>query len=201
MKNKMYDYEEKYYKKGYKLIAGVDEAGRGCLAGPLVVASCILKPDYKNDLINDSKQLSDKKRRILYQEIIDNCIEYKIIEIPAEEAEKQIKDAAKKGMKLALEQLKNKPDIALIDYEQIDTNIKIESIIKGDAKSITIAAASILAKVYRDDLMIELSKQYPLYGFEKHKGYGTEKHLQAIKENGPIKGVHRTSWVPQSYKE
>ncbi len=191
----LYQYEQDCYDQGYKLIAGVDEVGRGCLAGPCVVCCCILKPGYYNKEINDSKRLSDKKRRFLVDEIKANCLAYKIVEIPAEEVELNVKAAARKGMKVAIESISTKPDIALVDYEKVDTKIPTMSIVKGDEKSISIAAASILAKVYRDDLLIQLAKDYPCYDFENNKGYGTKKHLQALNEFGPIKGVHRISWI------
>ncbi len=195
MKNNLREYEDSYSKQGYKLIAGVDEVGRGCLAGPCVVCACILKPGYYNEKINDSKKLTDKQRRELIEEIKANSIEYQLITIEANVVEKNVKQAARKGMKEALEKLTNIPDIALVDFEKVDTDIKTHPITKGDEKSISIAAASILAKVYRDDLMIMLAKQYPQYDFENNKGYGTKKHRDAINKYGIIKGVHRESWI------
>lgn len=198
MKNNMYAYENKYFYKGYKNIAGVDEVGRGCWAGPLVVASVVLPPRYRNNEINDSKTLSIKKREQLFDVIIKDAIDYQIIFIDPIEVDKlNPKKASIEGMKQALSSLKVKPDICLVDYEKInDSNQKVESITKGDGKSISIAAASIIAKVARDRYMIQINDKYPQYNFKKHKGYGTLEHLKALKKYGPIKGFHRFSYKP-----
>lgn len=199
MKSKnLYYYEKKYARQGYKKIAGLDEVGRGCWAGPLVVAAVILPINYVNNEINDSKTLSNKKRMELYDVITKVAIDYSIVFIDAKEVDKlNPKQASIIGMQRALTNLNhNKPDVALIDAENIQTEITTKSIIKGDLKSITIASASILAKVSRDLYMMNISKKYPQYFFEKHKGYGTLLHLKALKKYGPIIGFHRFSYKP-----
>ena len=190
------EFEKKYYDLGYKYIAGSDEAGRGPLAGPLVVAACILPMNYENKLINDSKKLTDKKRRILYETIKKDALCYHIEVIDIETIDKiNIYQASKLGMKICLEKLSIKPEVALLDAMKLDLDYPVESIIKGDAKSLSIAAASILAKVYRDDLMLEYAKEYPGYDFENNKGYGTKKHLMALDEIG-ITPIHRKTYEP-----
>lgn len=198
MKNNMYVYENKYFYKGYKNIAGVDEVGRGCWAGPLVVAAVILPPRYRNNQINDSKTLPIKKREELFDIIVKDAIDYQIIFIDPIEVDKlNPKSASIEGMQRALAGLKIKPDIALVDYEKInDPKQKVESITKGDAKSISIAAASIIAKVARDRYMIQINDKFPQYNFKKNKGYGTLEHLKALKKYGPIKNFHRFSYKP-----
>ena len=190
------EYESKYYEKGLTLIAGSDEAGRGPLAGPLVVAACILPKGYQHELINDSKKLTDKKRRMLYETIKKDALAYHIEVIDIETIDKiNIYQASKLGMKICLEKLSIKPEAALLDAMNLDMDYPVESIIKGDEKSLSIAAASILAKVYRDDLMIEYSKEYPQYQFEKNKGYGTKVHLEALDKYG-ITPLHRKTYEP-----
>lgn len=195
----MLDYEKKYEGQ---IIAGIDEAGRGPLAGPVVCACVIMPLDEENiiDGINDSKKLSEKKREILYDKIIEKAISYSIVEVDEKTIDEiNILQATKLGMKMALENLKTKPDIVLIDAVKIDTEIKQDNIIKGDALSYNIAAASILAKVYRDRLMTELSKDYPQYNFEKHKGYGTKEHIEALKKYGKCK-LHRNTFIKNFIK-
>lgn len=191
----MFEYEEKYKTLG--LIAGMDEAGRGPLAGP-VVCACVIMPLEKEkiiDGINDSKKLTPKKREELYEKIVSTAIAYSIIEVDEETIDKiNILQATKLGMKKALESLSVKPAVVLIDAVKIDTDIKQEDIIKGDAKSYNIASASILAKVYRDRLMVKLAQEYPEYHFEKHKGYGTKDHIDALKKFGKCK-IHRNSFI------
>ena len=190
------EYESKYYEKGFTLIAGSDEAGRGPLAGPLVVAACILPKGYQHELINDSKKLTDKKRRMLYEIIKNDAIAYHIEVIDIDTIDKiNIYQASKLGMKICLEKLNVKPQVALLDAMNLDMDYPVESIIKGDEKSLSIAAASILAKVYRDDLMIEYSKEYPQYQFDKNKGYGTKVHLEALDKYG-ITPIHRKTYDP-----
>ena len=190
------EYESKYYEKGLTLIAGSDEAGRGPLAGPLVVAACILPKGYQHELINDSKKLTDKKRRMLYEIIKKDALAYHIEVIDIETIDKiNIYQASKLGMKICLEKLSIKPEAALLDAMNFDMDYPVESIIKGDEKSLSIAAASILAKVYRDDLMIEYSKEYPQYQFDKNKGYGTKVHLEALDKYG-ITPIHRKTYEP-----
>ena len=190
------EYESKYYEKGLTLIAGSHEAGRGPLAGPLVVAACILPKGYQHELINDSKKLTDKKRRMLYETIKKDALAYHIEVIDIETIDKiNIYQASKLGMKICLEKLSIKPEAALLDAMNLDMDYPVESIIKGDEKSLSIAAASILAKVYRDDLMIEYSKEYPQYQFDKNKGYGTKVHLEALDKYG-ITPLHRKTYEP-----
>ncbi len=190
------DYETKYYEKGLNYIAGSDEAGRGPLAGPLVVAACILPKNYHNDAINDSKKLTDKKRRELFEVIKKDALAYHIEVIDIDTIDKiNIYQASKLGMKICLENLKIKPEAALLDAMNLDMDYPVESIIKGDEKSITIAASSILAKVYRDNLMIEYAKEYPQYDFVHNKGYGTKKHLEALDKYG-ITPLHRKTYEP-----
>lgn len=188
-------YEQELLDKGYKLIAGIDEAGRGALAGPLVVASVILPSNYQNSLINDSKALNDKTRRMLYKEIVNNALDYAIIVIDVEEITKyNIYQATKRGMLKALNSLKEY-DASLSDAMNLENGKPNISLIKGDRLSQTIAAASILAKVYRDDLMLDYDRDYPEYSFKDHKGYGTKKHLSAIEEKG-ILPIHRPTFEP-----
>ena len=190
----MLDYERKF--KG-KVIAGIDEAGRGPLAGP-VVCACVIMPLENDNIIegiNDSKKLTEKKREQLYDKIIDKALSYAIVEIDEKTIDKiNILNATKLGMKKALETLKIKPDIVLIDAVKIETEIMQENIIKGDAKSYNIAAASILAKVTRDKLMVDLDKKYPEYNFKKHKGYGTKEHIENLKKFGKCE-IHRNSFI------
>ena len=190
------EFETKYYEQGLVYIAGSDEAGRGPLAGPLVVAACILPKGYENELINDSKKLTDKKRRYLYDIIKKDALAYHIEVIDIETIDSiNIYQASKLGMKICLEKLKIKPEVALLDAMKLEMDYPVESIIKGDERSVSIAAASILAKVYRDDLMIELDKEYPGYGFAKNKGYGTKEHLLALDTLG-ITPIHRKTYEP-----
>ena len=190
----MLDYENKY--KG-KRIAGIDEAGRGPLAGP-VVCACVIMPldeDKLIDGINDSKKLAEKKREELYDKIIERAIAYSIVEVDERTIDRiNILNATKHGMKRALDGLKVKPDIVLIDAVKLDTNLPQDNIIKGDAKSYNIASASILAKVYRDRLMKELSEKYPQYNFAKHKGYGTKEHIENLKKYGKCE-LHRETFI------
>ncbi len=187
------------YEKRYEgmLIAGIDEAGRGPLAGP-VVCACVIMPLEDNMIIegiDDSKKLSAKKREGLYEKIIQRAKAYSIVEIDEKTIDEiNILQATKLGMKKALETLQIKPDIVLIDAVKIDSEIKQDNIIKGDALSYNIAAASILAKVYRDRLMIKLDERFAGYGFAQHKGYGTKLHVEALKKLGAT-AVHRKSFI------
>ena len=192
------DYERALYKKGYKFIAGCDEAGRGPLAGPVVAAAVIFDKNYHNDEIDDSKKLSDKKRRKLFQEINENAIAYEITIISPEKIDEiNIYEASRLAMFESVKRLQVKPDYILTDAMPLkNITIPQENIIKGDAKALSIAAASILAKVTRDDIMIELDRQYPQYGFAKHKGYPTKEHLSALQQYGAIEGVYRYSYGP-----
>jgi len=192
------DFQEQFYSDKVKLIVGVDEAGRGPLAGPVVAAACILPRAYINKEINDSKQLSEKKREELFDIIKENAIAYGVGIVSAEEIDTlNIYEATKKAMREAIANLKHEFDLILTDAMPLKGyDVEVIPIIKGDAKALPIAAASIIAKVTRDRMCKELGEKYPEYGFEVHKGYGTKKHMDALKKYGPIKGVHRYSYKP-----
>ena len=193
----MLDYELEYYKSGKKLIAGVDEAGRGPLAGPVCVAAVIMpfEQDKIIEEINDSKKLTEKKREQLFEKIKNTAISYNIVFVDEKTIDSiNILNTTKLGMKQAIEGLGVKPELVLIDAVKIDTCVPTESIIKGDAKSYNIAAASILAKVTRDKLMVELDKKYPEYNIKKHKGYGTKEHIENLKKFGKCE-IHRNSFI------
>ena len=170
-----------------KTVCGIDEAGRGSLAGPVTAAAVILPKNYKNSLIRDSKKINDQKRNHLYDEIIKNCITYSIISVEAKKIDEiNILNATYQAMNLAIDKLKIKPDKIIIDGNSFKAKKKIdfECIVGGDDKYISIAAASILAKVKRDEIMCKLSTQFPMYDWEKNKGYGTEKHKEMIYKHG-----------------
>lgn len=194
--NEMKVYETKWRDKGYKYIAGVDEVGRGPLAGPVVAAAVILPEDFFLPGIDDSKKISEKKRNE-YEEIIRReAIAVSVARIDAPEIDSvNIYEATKKAMLAAIASLNTTPEVLLIDAMKLETPYVVESIIKGDAKSVSIAAASIVAKVARDRLMVELSSQFPEYGFQQNMGYGTREHLQAIQMHG-ITPYHRKSFAP-----
>lgn len=192
----MCTYEEAAYNEGIKIIAGIDEAGRGPLAGPVVAACVILPEEVFIKGLNDSKKLTPSKRDLLYEEIREKAValgvgmaDEKCID------EINILNATKRAMKMAVESIKPVPELLLIDAVKLDdVGIRQLPIIKGDALSISIAAASIIAKVTRDSLIDEMDEHYPLYGFKKHKGYGTEEHINAIKKYG-ICPIHRLSFT------
>ena len=189
--------EEKAKTNGYKYICGVDEAGRGPLAGPVCAAAVILPENCNIDGLDDSKKLSEKKREQLYDIIISTAVSYCISYASVEEIEQyNILGATFLAMNRAIDGLSVKPDFALIDGNRVPKDIKIdcETVVKGDSKSYSIAAASILAKVSRDRLMLKYDEMYPEYGFRKHKGYGTKDHYTAIKQNG-ICEIHRVSFL------
>lgn len=197
----MLQFEKEFASQGKKLIAGIDEAGRGPLAGPVVVASVIMPLDNIIDGINDSKKLSEKKRNDLFEKIKQTAISYHIEVIDEKIIDDiNILNATKLGMKNCIDKLDKTPDIVLIDAVKIDSDVQTVSIIKGDAKSYSIAAASILAKVYRDNLMLQYDKEYPVYNFAKHKGYGTKMHIDAIKQYG-ICPIHRRTFVKNFYEQ
>lgn len=181
---------------GISLIAGVDEVGRGPLAGPVVVCAIIMnlsKPILED--VDDSKKVSEKKREMLYDKILDNCIAYSIsVQDENVVDEINVLNATKNAMKESIKNLSIKPEIVLIDAVNIDIDIPTKSIIHGDALSYSIACASIIAKVYRDRMMVEFGKEYPTYNFAKHKGYGTKIHIEAIKKYGICK-IHRKTFV------
>lgn len=194
---KLKEYENKLYDEGLNYIGGIDEAGRGPLAGPVVVACVVLPRDSMIEGINDSKKISETKREKLYDIILEEAVSYGVGIIWQDEIDKiNILEATKKALTLSLEQMKIKPDRILVDaLEKIDTKgIPYTSVIKGDAKMYSIGAASIIAKVTRDRIMRQYDEIYPEYEFAKHKGYGTAKHIQVIKENG-ICPLHRKTFV------
>ena len=197
-----FSYENIARQKGYKFICGVDEAGRGPLAGPVCAAAVILPPDCIIDGLNDSKKISEKKREMLFEQIIQKAVSYSVAYGTLEEIEKyNILEATYLAMNRAIDGLSQKADFALIDGNRIPKNIKIpcETVVKGDSKSWSVAAASILAKVTRDRLMLEYDKKYPQYNFAKHKGYGTKAHYEAIKEYGVCE-IHRLSFLKNVFR-
>lgn len=189
--------EENLYEQGCNSICGIDEAGRGPLAGPVVVAAVIMPRNSMIEGVNDSKKVSEKKREVLYEQILQEAISYGIGIIDQKEIDNiNILNATKKGLTTAVQALTVRPDRIIVDaLEHIDTcHIPYTSIIKGDAKCYSIAAASIIAKVTRDRIMRQWDEIYPKYGFAKHKGYGTKAHIEAIKEYG-LTPIHRLSFV------
>ena len=191
----LWEYENKLYKQGINYIGGVDEVGRGPLVGPVVAACCVLPKDFVLEGLTDSKKLSEKKRNVFFDYIKDNCICYGIgIVEPEIIDEVNIYQATKIAMKQAISKVEEQIDLehVLIDAMPLDLDIPTTSIIKGDSKSISIAAASVLAKVTRDSMMYELDKKYPQYGYASHKGYPTKKHLEAIHKYGLIEGYRKT---------
>jgi ribonuclease HII len=192
----MYQYENELYNQGLKYIAGVDEAGRGPLAGPVVAAAVILKKDAKLKYVNDSKQLTEKQRDLALIEIKENALAIGIGISSVDEIDRiNIYRAAREAMLSAIYQLKIRPDFLLIDAMPMEIDIPLKSMIKGDTLSVSIAAASIVAKTTRDAYMIEMDKVFPQYNFKQHKGYGTKEHLEAIKTYG-ITPIHRKTFKP-----
>lgn len=195
--NVLKEFEQNLYKTGLTYIAGIDEAGRGPLAGPVVVGVAIMKPDSFIEGVNDSKKVSEKKREKLYEQITEEAIDWAVGIVDQNEIDEiNILNATKKALHMAISNLKVRPDRILVDaLEHIDTcGVPYTSIIKGDAKVYSISAASIIAKVTRDRMMQEYDELYPQYGFAGHKGYGTAKHIAAIKEYGACP-IHRKSFI------
>lgn len=192
---KMLEYEKDLYSKGYEYICGIDEAGRGPLCGPVVAAAVILRKSDKIEGVNDSKKLSEKKREQVFEEIRKRAIAYSVGIVDEKTIDEiNILEATRLAMKKAVEGLKQKPDYALVDAEKkVPIDTPYTPIIKGDTLSESIAAASIIAKVTRDRMIVELDKQYPEYNFAKNKGYGTKEHTEAIKEHG-LCPAHRRSF-------
>lgn len=192
----MKEFENELYESGIKYIAGIDEVGRGPLVGPVVTAAVILPRDFYDERINDSKKLTEKKRELLYDVIMENAISVGI-GISSEDVidDINILEATKKAMIEAVNNLSVKPEHLLIDAVKLNVDIPQTSIIKGDAKSESIAAASIIAKVTRDRMMIELDREHPEYDFKHNKGYGTKKHIEAIEKYGILK-EHRKTFAP-----
>ncbi len=197
-----FTYESNAKLKGFKFICGVDEAGRGPLAGPVCAAAVILPDDCQIEGLNDSKKLTEKKREALYDVIIEKAVSFSVAYGTLEEIEQyNILNATYLAMNRAIEGLNIPADYALIDGNRVPTGIKVpcETVVKGDAKSCSIAASSILAKVTRDRLLLEYAKEYPEYGFEKHKGYGTAAHYDAIKKYGVLP-IHRLSFLKSFFE-
>ena len=191
-----YSYEQEAHKNGYKIVCGVDEAGRGPLAGPVFAGAVILPDNYSHDILNDSKKLSEKKRDIVYDDIIRDAVCWSVgIATEKEIDEINILNATFLAMKRAVEGLSIKPDFAYIDGNQYPkTGVTELTVIKGDSKCMSIAAASIIAKVSRDRFMLEIAEKYPQYEFSKHKGYGTKLHYEMIEKYG-VSPVHRRSFL------
>ena len=198
----LWEIENSLYAEGYKAICGVDEAGRGPLAGPVCAAAVILPKGLELPGLNDSKKLTDKKRRELFPIIKEQAIAYGIGFASHEEIDEiNILQATYLAMERALQQLEGKADFAIIDGNRAkDFGIPVRTVIKGDSLSASIAAASILAKVTRDDLMLEMAEKYPEYGFEVHKGYGTKAHYEALRAHGHSP-IHRMSFLKKFYGE
>lgn len=195
--NKLKQFEKNLYETGLGYIAGIDEAGRGPLAGPVVVGIAIMKPDSFIEGVNDSKKISEKKREKLYEQITEEAVDWAVGIVDQNEIDEiNILNATKKALHMAISNLKVKPDRILVDaLEHIDTcGIPYTSIIKGDANVYSISAASIIAKVTRDRMLQEYDEIYPQYGFAAHKGYGTAKHIEAIKAYGPCP-IHRKTFI------
>ena len=200
----LYENEKRLWSLGYESIAGCDEAGRGPLFGPVVIASVILPHDFVLEGLNDSKKLSEKKRNYYYPLIMERALAVSVSVVEADEIDKiNIYEASRQGMLRATNSLKVKPDYIITDAMPLDgfTSVPHEAIIKGDAKSITIAAASVIAKVTRDRLMYKIDKMHPEYEFKKHKGYPTKKHIELIEKYGIINGYRRTYGPVKKYIE
>ena len=201
----LYKFENELYDKGINYIGGVDEVGRGPLIGDVVAACVVLPRDFKLEGLTDSKKLSEKKRDLFYDYIIENCVAYGIGRVSPEEIDKiNIYEASRKAMMIAISEVRKKINLeyVLVDAMPLpDLDIPSNSIIKGDAKSISIAAASVIAKVTRDRMMYELDKKYPMYGFGNHKGYPTKKHIEAVYKYGLIDGYRKTYGPIKKYME
>lgn len=191
-----YSYENDAHNEGYTIVCGVDEAGRGPLAGPVFAGAVILPENYTHEILNDSKKLSEKKRDLVYDDIIRDAVSWSVgIATEQEIDEINILNATFLAMKRAVEGLVIKPDLAFIDGNRYaNTGVKEITIVKGDSKCMSVAAASIIAKVSRDRFMQEVDKQYPQYQFSKHKGYGTKLHYEMIEQFG-VSPVHRKTFL------
>ena len=195
--SELWKFEHQCYDEGFEIVCGVDEAGRGPLAGPVCAAAVILPEGAVIEGLDDSKKLTEKKRERLYDIIKQTAVAYSVAYGTLEEIETvNILEATYLAMNRAIEGLTVKPDFALIDGNRVPRGIKIpcETVVKGDSKSMSVAAASVLAKVTRDRLMLEYDKKYPEYNFKKHKGYGTKEHTELIKQYGPCE-IHRLSFL------
>lgn len=198
----MWEIEESCYAEGFEVICGVDEAGRGPLAGPVCAAAVILPKGLEIPGLTDSKKLTDKKRRELMPVIKEQAVAYGIGFASEKEIDEiNILQATYLAMERALAQLEGKADLALIDGNRAkEFGMRVKTVVKGDSLSANIAAASVLAKVTRDDIMVEMAEKYPQYGFEIHKGYGTKAHYAALTEHGPCE-IHRMSFLKKFYGE
>ena len=196
----MWEIEQSYYAQGITCICGVDEAGRGPLAGPVCAAAVILPANLEIPGLNDSKKLSDKRRRELYPVIMEQAIAYGIGLADHQEIDEiNILQATFLAMERAMANLSVKPELALIDgNREKDFGVPVKTVVQGDSLSASIAAASVLAKVTRDDIMLQMAQEYPGYGFEIHKGYGTKAHYQALAEKGPCP-IHRMTFLKKLY--
>ena len=192
------DFDEQYYRDGYRFVVGCDEAGRGCLLGPVFAAAVILPPGFHSPLINDSKKLSPKKREEAFDVVVNNAIAYAVASVSPEEIDEvNIYNASRIAMQKAISELNHEFDLILTDCMKMKGyDVPVIDLVHGDALSQTIAAASILAKVSRDRLCLELDKKYPEYHIKKNKGYGTKDHLEALKKYGPVEHLHRFSYAP-----
>lgn len=193
----MFEFENMHLQNGCKLIGGIDEAGRGPLAGPVVCACVIMPLDKKHIIegVNDSKQLSPKKREELFEKIVETAIDYSVCFVDEKTIDQiNILNATKQGMKTCVNNLKTKPDMILIDAVKLDLPYPSQSIIHGDALSYSIACASIVAKVSRDRYMTQIAQKYAVYDFEKHKGYPTKQHIEALRQYGACE-IHRKTFV------
>lgn len=197
------EHENHWRTRGFALVAGIDEAGRGPLAGPVVAAAVVLPDDYEDGGLNDSKQLSEKRRETLYDKLVsDSRVIWASARVEAGEIDRiNILRATHLAMRLAFEQLSPRPDLALIDGKPVkDFSAEHRALVKGDSLSLSIAAASIIAKVERDRFMLDAANRFPGYGFERHKGYGTAAHLEALRRLGPCP-LHRASFAPVAQLE
>ena len=191
----LFEHDRALLQKGYLLLAGMDEAGRGPLAGPVTAGICVMNLTDYIDGINDSKKLSEKKRTELYKRIVENALGFSVIDVDNRTIDSvNILNATKRAMQECVRSLLPFPDLLLIDAVKEDFGVPSVSIIHGDAISYSIAAASILAKVHRDELMAKYDETYPEYGFAKHKGYGTKEHIEALKKYGPCP-IHRQTFI------
>ena len=192
------DFEQQFYSDKVKLIVGCDEAGRGCLLGPVYAGAVILPKDFSHELINDSKKLTEKQREEAYKIIVENALAWGVgFCTPEEIDEINILNASRLAMERAIENMNHQYDLIITDCMKMPkAKVEVIDLVHGDAKAQCVAAASIIAKVSRDHVCYELDKQYPQYNIRKNKGYGTKDHLEALKKYGPIKGLHRFTYAP-----
>lgn len=198
----LWEIEHEYFDRGMEIICGVDEAGRGPLAGPVCAAAVILPPDLEIPGLNDSKKLTDKKRRELFPIICQQAVAYGIAMVDEKTIDEiNILQATYKAMGEAIDKLKVKPELALVDGNRAaDFGVPVVTVVGGDSRSASIAAASVLAKVTRDDYMDKMAEEYPQYGFEVHKGYGTKRHYDALREHG-ASPIHRETFLRKFYEK